>query len=49
MKSVTEMIYNVVDLAPYTWSTAGRYGLFFLAPLRVIGDELDKIASLLAM
>lgn len=39
--SVTETIYNVFALEPYTWSTTGlygHYGLFFLPLLKIVGS-----------
>ena len=50
--TITETIYNVADMVPYTWETTplyGHYGLFFLLPLKIIGTNVVTIGVLLAI
>lgn len=49
--SITETIYNVVDLIPYNLHSStlyGHYGLFFLIPLKIFGTKFLTIAIFLA-
>lgn len=52
ISSVTESIYNVVDLVPYTnesTSIYGHYALFFLLPIKILGVSTFSIGLLLGI
>ena len=50
--SVTETIYNAVDLTPFLWKSTplyGHYALFFFIPLKIFGANAITIALCIAL